>query len=127
IGAFLGNFICSTVGDIKVDGVRDLSAFKWGFMAAGVAMLLATAIFYMLKNRYIVTPEGAPIGNKPTFSNAPLAEGAESEKAHFSTTSIIITILMMIGLTFVFRYLNMDPTVEVQNPIKVWLYPFIYA
>ena len=42
IGAFLGQFICPWVGDVKdeVTGVRDIFAFKWGFLAAGIGMLI---------------------------------------------------------------------------------------
>src|SRR5688572_5995172 len=47
LGAILGQFICPLVGDVvtpvkQADGtmklVRDLGAFKWGFLAAGIAM-----------------------------------------------------------------------------------------
>src|SRR5918993_2440564 len=63
VGALLGQTICPLLGDVEtttvVNGVektvRDLSAFKWGFFAAGVAMLLGTILFFILKNRYVVT------------------------------------------------------------------------
>src|SRR6185503_8487932 len=48
LGAFLGMTICAIVGDIKNDGVRDITAFKWGFLSAGIAMLLAVIIFKLL-------------------------------------------------------------------------------
>src|SRR5688572_14836808 len=53
IGAFLGILICPLLGDVEVNGVRDLSAFKWGFLAAGIAMFLGVTIFLILKNRYV--------------------------------------------------------------------------
>src|SRR3954463_15166861 len=37
LGAFLGQLICPIVGDVKdTAGVRDIHAFKWGFLAASV-------------------------------------------------------------------------------------------
>ena len=41
-GALLGMLICPFLGDVKVDGIRVLDAFKWGFFAAGTAMLIGT-------------------------------------------------------------------------------------
>lgn len=71
VGALLGQTICPLVGDVETTitlangtekTVRDLTAFKWGFLAAGIAMLLGTLVFFLLKNKYVVTPEGRPIG-----------------------------------------------------------------
>ena len=127
IGALLGNFVCSLVGDVKVNDLRDFTAFKWGFLAAAVAMVIGTLVFYFLKNKYIVTPEGQPIGTKPTFTNAPHHELAESEKAHFTQKSLITTVFMMVILTFGFHFLSYNPEALKHNPIKEWLYPFIYS
>ena len=67
LGAFLGQFICPLVGDVKsTGGVRDIHAFKWGFLAAAIAMLIGTLVFYFLKNKYVVTPEGKPLGGLPS-------------------------------------------------------------
>ncbi len=70
IGAFLGQFICPYVGDVKdaTTGVRDIFAFKWGFLAASIAMLIGTVTFFILKNKYVVTPEGRPIGGLPKIT-----------------------------------------------------------
>ena len=66
LGAFLGQLICPIVGDVKdADGIRDIHAFKWGFLAASMAMLIGTAVFYFLKNKYVITPEGRPLGGLP--------------------------------------------------------------
>jgi POT family proton-dependent oligopeptide transporter len=71
IGAFLGQFICPFVGDVKDSaGIRDIHAFKWGFLAAAIAMLIGTVVFYVLKNKYVVTPEGKPIGGLPSGNDA---------------------------------------------------------
>jgi len=121
VGATLGQFICPFFGDIKHDGIRDLSAFKWGFLAAGIAMFIGTLTFLFLKNRYVRTPEGVPIGGKPKRSDIP--EG-ESESAKFTTTNIIISFVLMLGITFGLHLVFDGPGV---TWIKGWLYPFIFA
>lgn len=125
VGATLGIFICPLLGDVKdAAGVRDLTAFKYGFLAAGIAMLLACIVFYILKDKYVVTPDGEKIGSKPDRKK--LSESGE-QQAKFTTQSVITTVIMMIALTFGFHYLSLDADVAVQNPIKVWLFPFIYS
>jgi len=140
VGAFLGNYICSTVGDVKHGDVRVVDAFKYGFLAAGCAMMLATVIFFILKNKYIVTPEGKPIGGVPKKSAAVVSE--DTIEAKFTSKSIFLISILMLGLYFLFQYLAWDPTSMVMqpgsgmsgyfsalasSPIKTFVYPFIYA
>jgi POT family proton-dependent oligopeptide transporter len=67
MGAFLGQSICPLLGDVKdAGGIRDIHAFRWGFMAASAAMLIGTVLFYFLKNKYVVSPEGRPLGGLPS-------------------------------------------------------------
>ncbi len=121
VGATLGQFICPFFGDIKENGIRDLSAFKWGFLAAAIAMFTGTLTFLFLKNKYVRTPEGIAIGGRPKKSDIP--EG-ESEQAKFSSTSMIIAFLLMIGVTYGIHLIFDEPGVSL---IKSWLYPFILA
>lgn len=91
LGAFLGQLICPIIGDVKdAGGVRDIHAFKWGFLAASIAMLIGTAVFYFLKNKYVITPEGRPLGGLPSKNEAADFEEGESQKAVFSQTALII-------------------------------------
>jgi POT family proton-dependent oligopeptide transporter len=112
LGALIGNAICSIVGDVKVDGVRDISAFKWGFLAAGLAMFLGVVIFYVWKNKFIRTPEGNPIGARPDHKNTPAAE-----QAKFAPASIALWAGIAVVLINVFHF------VVGQN----WIYSFIYS
>lgn len=121
VGATLGQFICPFFGDVEVSGVRDLTAFRWGFLAAGLAMFTGTITFFILKNKYVVTPQGEPIGGIPKKSDIP--EG-ESESAKFSTASIIISIVLLIAATYGLHLLMAGPGDSI---IKKWLYPFIFA
>lgn len=131
IGAFLGQFICPFLGDVKdevlmADGsynmVRDVHAFKYGFLAAGIAMIIGTAIFYFLKNKYVITPEGKPIGGMPSGHDAADYEDGESMKAEFSTKAILISLAIFAAIFFAFN-LNTDG----DNIVKLYIYPFIYA
>lgn len=131
IGAFLGQFICPFVGDVKdevlmPDGsfnmIRDVHAFKYGFLAAGIAMIIGTAIFYFLKNKYVVTPEGKPIGGMPSGHDAADYEEGESMKAEFSTKAIMIALAIFVGV-----FLAFNLNTEGENIVKLYIYPFIYA
>jgi POT family proton-dependent oligopeptide transporter len=122
VGAFLGMSICPFLGDVKVGDVRVVEAFRWGFLAAGSAMFFGTVLFFFLKNKYVVDPEGHPVGAKPDFSKNALNPSEENEKANFTNNAIMGCTALLIVLYGIFHYLSLDP-----NPIKSWVYPFIYA
>jgi POT family proton-dependent oligopeptide transporter len=122
LGAFLGQTICPYVGDVEVGGIRDVHAFKWGFLAASIAMILGTLVFYFLKNKYVVTPDGKPLGGLPSKNDASDYEEGEAQKAIFSSKSLIIALVSFVGLFLIFRY-----TTDSDNFIKTIIYPIIYA
>ena len=151
VGAFLGQFICPYIGDVKhqvtaangaISFVRDIHAFKWGFLAAGIAMFLGVFSFYILKNRYVVTPEGKAIGARPVKSTRTELEDPDEVQAHFSKKSIYTLAGTLIVLYFVIQYLAWDKEVMplaagaglggyfaamAASPIETYIYPFIYA
>ena len=123
LGAFLGQLICPLVGDVKDSGgIRDIHAFKWGFLAASIAMLVGSAVFYFLKNKYVITPEGKPLGGLPKHNDASQYEEGESQKAIFSPMALLLSVVSFVVLFFVFRYLLAGT-----NPVKTIIYPIIYA
>ncbi|MDO4461262.1 MAG: peptide MFS transporter [Bacteroidia bacterium] len=65
VGAFIAPLICGTLGE---GSWSDLSPFKWGFLCAGIAMILSIVVFVSLKKKYLVTPEGDLIGLPPSKS-----------------------------------------------------------
>ena len=106
LGAFLGQLICPLLGDVKdVDGIRDIHAFRWGFLAASLAMMLGTITFFILKNKYVVTPEGRAIGGLPKNNTAADFEEGEAQTANFSKKSILSAILAFVGLGLLFHFL----------------------
>ncbi len=105
VGAFLGQFICPLLGDVTdAAGNRNVYAFKWGFLAAAIAMLLGSLTFYFLKDRYVKTPDGRAIGGLPSKNLASDFEEGESQKTHFSNTSLMLAVVVFIGLALVFFY-----------------------
>lgn len=105
LGAFLGQLICPLVGDVKdAGGIRDIHAFKWGFLAAGCAMIIGTVIFFFLKDKYVRTPEGRPIGGLPSKNTAADFEEGESQKPHFTPMFLGISVALLAGLFCVFNF-----------------------
>lgn len=116
LGAFLGITICPLLGDVKVGEYRDVTAFKWGFLAAAVAMSLGTILFYILKDKYVVSPEGKAVGARPTFGTTANATG-ESDRAVFSKQATAMAVAAMVILVLLFRFV-----IDLN-----WIYSFIYA
>jgi proton-dependent oligopeptide transporter, POT family len=86
-GAFLAPLVCGYLGE-KVD-------FKWGFLAAGLGMLISLVIFYFTKDKYVVSYTGEPLGVKPNkLKDSPISE---TGKSGFSSTQIITLIICIIA------------------------------
>ncbi len=105
LGAFLGQLICPLIGDVIKDGVRDIHAFKWGYLASSIAMLIGTTTFFLLKDKYVRTPEGRPIGGLPSKNIAADYEEGEAQKATFSSTSLLVASAAFVGLGLLFHYI----------------------
>jgi POT family proton-dependent oligopeptide transporter len=132
LGAFLGQFICPFIGDVKdAGGVRDIHAFKWGFLAASIAMMIGTLVFLFLKNKYVVTPDGNAIGDLPHKTVKDADDTDEVVKANFSSGALLGVVALFIILFFTFRYIQVDQvwfkTLEIGTIIKGIIYPIIYA
>ncbi len=118
VGAFLGQLICPILGDVTdTSGIRDVFAFKWGFLAAAIAMLLGTLTFVFLKNKYVVTPDGKPIGGLPSGHSAEDYEEGEAQSTNFSGLSLGLAVAAFIVLGLIFN------VVFGQN----YIYSIIYA
>ena len=70
LGAFFSPLICGGLAE-KVD-------YKWGFLAAGIGMLLGLVVFQLLKDKYIITADGQKIGGKP---NKAVSDAAAADDA----------------------------------------------
>jgi POT family proton-dependent oligopeptide transporter len=86
-GAFVAPLVCGYLGE-NVD-------FKWGFLAAGIGMLISLVTFYYTKDKYVVSHTGEPLGthaNKLRDTSV-----SESGKTGFSSTQIATLIACIIG------------------------------
>ena len=132
LGAFLGQFICPLIGDVKdAGGIRDIHAFKWGFLAASAAMTIGTLVFLFLKNKYVVTPDGNAIGDRPSRTVKDADDDEADIKATFSTSSLLGVVVLFVALFFTFRYIQIGEvwfnTLGISTIIKGIIYPTIYA
>lgn len=108
VGAFLGITICPLLGDVKENGVRDLTAFKWGFLAASAAMFLGTIIFMLLKNKYVVSPKGEAIGARPKRGLALGTDDSNGEaaEAKFTQKAIMGAVAALVALVAFFYFIG---------------------
>jgi proton-dependent oligopeptide transporter, POT family len=75
LGAFIAPLVTGTLGEVyDAEGLIVPAAFKWGFLAACIGMIISTISFELLKNKYIVSPTGEPIGAKPKKIEKPVKE-----------------------------------------------------
>ena len=66
LGAFIAPLVCGWLGERYDAGGNPMPGyFKWGFLAAGIGMILGTILFHTQKDKYVITPEGEPIGAQP--------------------------------------------------------------
>ena len=70
-----------------------------------------------MKNKYVVTPEGRPLGGLPSKNDASDYEEGESQKAVFSQKALIGAVIGFLALGVIFHYLIG------QN----WIYTVIYS
>lgn len=123
IGAFLGQLICPLLGDvIDANNVRDVHAFRWGFLAASAAMIAGTLVFLFLKDKYVVTPQGRAIGGLPKHNVSEDFEEGESQTAVFSGKSLMLAVAAFIALFFGIRF-----GIGGENFVENTIYPIIYA
>jgi proton-dependent oligopeptide transporter, POT family len=143
LGAFFSPLVCGSLAE-KID-------FKWGFFAAGVGMILGVIIFLFYRDKYLTTPEGIPIGGKPTANDGKIAlagvEVSDSTdsatlKTDFSIGRILTWLGVWVALGFVFfnfigfNYLSTfifstsiassgfvitDPTLSVVERSRIWV------
>ncbi|PHX91655.1 MAG: MFS transporter [Flavobacteriales bacterium] len=102
LGAFIAPLLCGYLGD-----TGNAADFRWGFLVACLGMCLSLVLFISLKNKYIVTPEGEQIGDKP--NSAREIKGADQSKT-VNNNAVLLWISVFAGLFLLFFFqLEMDP------------------
>jgi POT family proton-dependent oligopeptide transporter len=81
-GALIAPLICGSFTD-----------FKWGFLCAGMGMIVSLIVFYLTKNKYLVSPTGRQLGVGANKLNDVSNETADGKsKPAFSSQQLIILI-----------------------------------
>ena len=96
LGAFIAPLLCGYLGD-----TGNAADFRWGFLAACLGMCVSLILFITLKNKYIVTPEGEQIGEKP---NSAREVKTNDEAAPMNYTSMAIWVGVFGLLLYLFKY-----------------------
>ncbi len=109
MGALLAPVVCGSLGERYTDaGTVIPEAFKWGFLAACIGMIISLIAFIALKNKFIVTPEGQPVGMPPKkIQDAGMtADGNATEQkpaAKVSLRKVAVGILSLGALYYIFQ------------------------
>lgn len=104
LGALAAPLVCGGLGD-----TGDPADFKWGFLAAGIGMLLGILIFEGFKKKYIVTHDGQPVGLPPVKAPQPVLAEGEIRPSAFNPAQIAIWGAVYIAMIVGFYYgLDMD-------------------
>jgi len=100
MGGLLAPIICGFLGN-----TGNIADFKWGYFAAGVGMLLSLVIFIPFKNKYVVKPDGTPVGVVPPAK----IKKESTEVTGVSGKQIITNVIFFIASFFIFKFaLNAD-------------------
>ncbi|MFI3259693.1 MAG: peptide MFS transporter [Rikenellaceae bacterium] len=92
-GAAIAPLWCGFVGN-----TGNPADFKWGFLSAGIGMVIGTAIFYFNQDKYLTGPNDEPIGLAPT--KAPKEDEATSHG--FSKRKMAASVASFFILLFLF-------------------------
>lgn len=108
LGAFFAPLVCGGLGEhYNADGTSIVADFKWGFLAAGIGMLVSVALFIYLKDKYIIKPDGSPIGAIPEkISVTKDVDTSEELKSTFTTKQVGIWSSVAVVLLLVFKFVG---------------------
>jgi POT family proton-dependent oligopeptide transporter len=96
LGAFIAPLACGFLGD-----TGNPADFRWGFLAACIGMVVSTISFELLKNKYVVTPDGKGVGLPPVKKALSAGENASPK---IPMTQILIWSVLTIGLFLFFDF-----------------------
>jgi proton-dependent oligopeptide transporter, POT family len=112
LGAFLSPLVCGYLGERYDTMDKPLPEyFKWGFLAAGIGMMIGTALFYTQKEKYVTTPDGQPIGALPNKSipDSGASMAAQASEAAASSRQLSIAVgLFIASLLALWKLLGFD-------------------
>lgn len=94
VGATIAPLWCGLVGN-----TGHPEDFKWGFLSACIGMLIGAAVFQFYKDKYLVTPDGKPVGNPPKQKPVQASEQIRSKRLFWTMgiATVILASLFAIG------------------------------
>jgi POT family proton-dependent oligopeptide transporter len=93
LGAFFSPLICGGLGD-----TGNPADFKYGFLAAGIGMIIGTITFEFFKNKYIVTDAGKAIGMPKTGKQKAIEQEHEESTPKFSMQHVLLWHLIILHI-----------------------------
>ncbi len=97
LGAFAAPIICGFLGD-----TGNPADFKWGFLVAAIVSVICLIIYVARKEKYLVGPDGNPIGVEPAakierekVDAAPVVKYSFKEMAYWGLGAIVLFVLFM--------------------------------
>lgn len=102
LGAFFSPLVCGGLGD-----TGNIHDFRYGFMAAGIGMLISVITFELTKNKYIITSDGQPVGMPPVKS----ADAGNGKEGGASMQKILVFLAIGIVLIGIFQMLLGQDTI----------------
>jgi proton-dependent oligopeptide transporter, POT family len=98
IGAFFAPLVAGALGD-----TGSPADFKWGFLAAAIAMVISTAMFEYYKNMYVIDDAGEAIGGIPTKEHQ---KDVDKDMKKTSVNPVQIAVMAVVFITtFLIFYL----------------------
>ncbi|MDA0783039.1 MAG: peptide MFS transporter [Bacteroidetes bacterium] len=97
LGAFIAPLLCGYLGD-----TGNAADFRWGFMAACLGMIVSLILFIALKNKYLVTPTGEQIGEKPNSAREVKSETEAAAPVNYTAMGIWAAVFG--GLLYLFHF-----------------------
>jgi POT family proton-dependent oligopeptide transporter len=97
LGAFIAPLLCGYLGD-----TGNAADFRWGFMAACVGMIISLILFITLKNKYLVTPTGEQIGEKPNSAREVKSDTDVAAPVNYTAMGIWAAVFG--GLLYLFHF-----------------------
>jgi POT family proton-dependent oligopeptide transporter len=138
LGAFIAPLITGGLGEVyDSEGLIVPAMFKWGFLAACIGMIISTVVFELLKNKFIVTPNGDPIGAKPKKNEKELTEKKPINVTEYIKWTLASVVLFtsfkgFLGLDFIGAFIYtlciiapasiiVDKSLSKEEKQKIWV------
>ena len=97
-GSMIAPLVCGLVGN-----TGHPEDFKWGFLASSIGMMIAATVFQLFKSKYIIAPDGTPIGMPP--KPQPKETTATPNTAKNNTrTALMVGCIAILTLLFSFNW-----------------------